>query len=185
MSCEQCHDEFASLQVVKRLLGSLQTIDAADEWATSLTTYAYAGSRPWWERKISLVHVQLVVDTIAGEPSLSPRGRRMVRALALSAVFVFLAASPFSVHEHTVPSVTGNIAANMGMPMPFWSGSTTTTSDFNNVQQTFVTHNLDLSATNPSAFHTTDFRQVSDVLHDSQQPFSNSSDFTLSVSGAK
>jgi len=107
-ACEYCGDEYRSLQVVKKLLGSLDSIDASGEWSNSVTAKAYAGSRPWWEKTISneWLSIQLVRPLDSAE--LSPRGTRMVRALALSAMFVFLAAVPISI-EHMDEGVTGRM----------------------------------------------------------------------------
>lgn len=110
--CEFCSDEYHSLQVVKRLLGSMDLVDARNEWTSGITVQAYAGARPWWEKTISneWLSIQLVRPLDTAE--LSPRGVRLVRALALSALFIFLAAVPISI-EHMDDGVTGRIEANL------------------------------------------------------------------------
>jgi anti-sigma factor RsiW len=105
--CQTCSDEHVSLQVVKKLLGSLDTVDADGEWPSTITARAYAGSRPWWEKAISLDSLLVHFGTSANAGALTPRGIRMARALALSTVVVFLAAVPISSIELLDQGVTG------------------------------------------------------------------------------
>jgi hypothetical protein len=119
--CDVCREEYSSLQLVKKLLGTMQVVDAADEWSSNLATTVYADNKPWWEKSFSresfLLHMKQSVDYGA----LTPRGMRMARALALSAVVVFLAAAPFASHERTDQGVTGRFAVSMGMPTMPWA----------------------------------------------------------------
>lgn len=121
--CEFCSDEYNSLQVVKKLLGSLETVDASNEWSSSLTAHAYAGGKPWWGRvKISDMVVFHSVKSVQVR-TLTPRGVRLVRALALSTIFVFFAAVPLSSLEHLDQGVTGRLEASMVAPFLPWTAN--------------------------------------------------------------
>jgi hypothetical protein len=111
--CEFCEDELKSLQIVKKLLGSLHAAEAKEEWSSTITTYAYSGGKPWWEKTMSAESFFIQFGSVSGSTELTPRGTRMVRALALSAVFVFLAAGPFATNEHLIRSATGGVSSNI------------------------------------------------------------------------
>ncbi len=120
-SCEFCGEELYSLQVVKRLLGSLQSVDADDQWSSNVTTVAFTGNKSWWEKAVTHDLFVMQDSKTPDVAALTPRGVRMVRALALSAAVVFLAAGPFASQDRLERGVTGRIVGSVGIPMLGWS----------------------------------------------------------------
>jgi hypothetical protein len=124
-TCEYCSDEFSSLQIVKRLLGSLEPVNADKDWSSTLTVNAFVGNRPWWEKSISSPMFVLRFTGSFNTDPMSPRGVRMVRALALSTIFVLLAAVPLSSIERMDRGVTGRIADGIVSSMLPWTSAPT------------------------------------------------------------
>jgi hypothetical protein len=180
-SCNDCHKEFVSLQVVKRLLGSLDSVDANDEWQSRVTAHAYAGCRPWWEKRLPTYPINLVFETVSGEHSLTPRGRRTARVLALSAIVVLLAASPFARYDRPGHASTGNISAGMGFPMLFWPINVENVATFNTLSSPVESRGPQMDQSYQMAYPP-DTRQVSDMLR-GMSPMNDAGSLTLTVSG--